>query len=204
MATALITGASGFIGGHLAQALVSRGQSVRCLVRRTSRVDHLPPRGVELVYADLAHPVDLEKAVAGVDVVYHLAAMTCALRPADLMRVNGHGTYHVARACASQATPPVHVYISSVAAGGTSRSGERRNESQRPAPVSDYGRSKRAGELAAAMWARHVPTTIVRPGIVFGARDRELLPVFHAIAHLGIHFYPGFVPQPLSWITWPI
>ena len=120
--------------------------------------------------ADLSDIEGLKKAVAGVDVVYHLAARTTALRARDLMRVNAIGTANLTRACAAQSSPPVMIHVSSVAAAGPSRRGQCRSESDPPAPVSNYGRSKRAGELCNAQWAHAVPTTIIRPGIIFGPR----------------------------------
>jgi nucleoside-diphosphate-sugar epimerase len=66
--------------------------------------------------------------------------------------------------------------------------------------VSEYGHAKRAGELAAEAWSDRVPITIIRPGIVFGPWDRNLLPMFRSIAKLGIHPIPTFAPPPLSLI----
>jgi nucleoside-diphosphate-sugar epimerase len=66
--------------------------------------------------------------------------------------------------------------------------------------VSHYGRSKRAGEIAALAWARHVPISIVRPAIVFGPRDEALLPIFRTIASTGTHIVPGFVPRRVGLI----
>jgi nucleoside-diphosphate-sugar epimerase len=61
----------------------------------------------------------------------------------------------------------------------------------RPTPVSEYGRSKRAGELAAERLAAEVPTTVVRPAIVFGATDRTTLPLFRPVARFGVQVTPG-------------
>ena len=200
MARILVTGASGFIGGHLVEALVRRGDQVRCLVRPTSRTDHLRGLRVEFACTDLTDLQGLKRTVQGLDVVFHLAGLTTALHSRDMMRVNGEGVLHVARACAACQTPPIHVLVSSVAAAGPTTRRGRRRESDRPAPVSHYGRSKRAGELAAQQWAHVVPTTIVRPGIVFGPRGHDLLPVFRTIYRIGIHLTASFAPPPLSLI----
>jgi nucleoside-diphosphate-sugar epimerase len=92
----------------------------------------------------------------------------------------------------------VLIAVSSVAAAGPVGEGSVRRESDPPAPVSDYGRSKRAAELAAVAWCDRVPTTVIRPGIVFGPWDRLLLPMFRSIDRLGIHPIPTFAPPPLS------
>ncbi len=71
----LITGASGFIGSHLAKDLIEKGRKIRCLVRKTcskASIDFLTDLGAELVYGDLTHRESLDIALAGVDTVFHL------------------------------------------------------------------------------------------------------------------------------------
>lgn len=200
MATVLVTGASGFIGSHLVEALLARGDRVRCLVRKTSQVDHLENLGVELIDGDVTDFDAVCRAVEGVDLVFHLVGMINALQYDDQMRVNGLGPAIVARACAQQRQSPVLILASSIAASGPARKQSLRTEADRPAPISNYGRSKRAGELAVAQWADRVPTTVVRPGIVFGERDRLSLPMFTSINRFGIHVIAGFDSPRLSLI----
>lgn len=200
MRRVLVTGASGFVGRNLVNQLLARGCEVRCLVRSTSSIRHLRQPGIELCTGNLSTGEGLTTAVSGCDAVFHAAGLTRALRVAELMQVNATGTWHVARACSRQPEPPVLVLVSSLAAAGPSPNGRVRTEADRPAPVSHYGRSKRAAELAAAAWAAHVPLTIVRPGIVFGPWGREMYPLFHSIDRLGIHVIPTFGRTPMSLI----
>ena len=200
MATILVTGASGFIGSHLAEAVIRRGDHVRCLVRSSSQIPELQAIGAELVVGDLRDAESVERAVRGTDVVYHVAGITTAFNKATFEQVNERGTDAVAAACAKQSTPPIHLYVSSIAAGGPTRSGRQRIESDPATPVSNYGRSKLAGENAAANSAGAVPTTVVRPGIVLGPRNRECLPIFETIDRCGIHPVAGFRSPPLSYI----
>ena len=200
MNTVFVTGASGFIGRHAVAELAARDCRIRCLVRRTSSVRHLTKIGAELHCGDVVEPDGLTEAIAGSDVVLHLAGFRFAYKSSDLMRVNTDGTWNVARACAAQNNPPVLVVVSSVAAAGPAPSGMMRTEADPAAPVSNYGRSKRGGELAAEAWADKVPTTILRPGVVFGPWNRETFPIFHSIATLGVHAVPTFAPPPLSLI----
>ncbi|NQU24652.1 MAG: NAD(P)-dependent oxidoreductase [Candidatus Nealsonbacteria bacterium] len=183
----LITGASGFIGWHLAQALIARGDEVACLVRKTSNVDRLRPLGVRLVYGDVTDPASLAPAVAAANVVYHVAGCIMALRRRQYDEVNHQGTRNLLAACAAQTTPPVLVAVSSMAAVGPAVDGRPRTETDHPVQVSSYGRSKRAAELAAREFADRVPVTIVRPAMVMGEGDPVGIQLFRPIARFGIH-----------------
>lgn len=184
---ALVTGASGFIGGRLVAALAAdRGWSVRALVRPTSR----RPAGVECVEGDITRPETLAAAVDGVDVVFHLASLLKVPWKQAFATVNVEGTANVAAACAGAKWPPVLVVVSSLAAAGPAPAGRPRREDDPPAPVSRYGRVKRAAEQAAVAAARAAPVSIVRPPMVFGAGDRGALPLFRGAAR-GWHFAPG-------------
>lgn len=200
MARVLVTGGTGFIGRHLVQTLVQQGHTVRCLVRPSSQVQPLAELGVELVTADLMDDSRLKDAVRGTETVYHLAGLVRALRPREFYEVNQQGTARLAQVCARQTTPPRLILVSSVAAAGPVPRGRLRVESDPPAPVSHYGRSKLAGERAAAEFSVDIPLTIVRPGIVFGPWDRNLLRILKAIRQLNFHPTPGFFPPALSYI----
>lgn len=191
MAKVLITGASGFVGSHLAEALVARGDEVSCLVRRTSRTDRLRALGVDLAVGDVTDAASLGAAVAPAHTVYHVAGCIRWLHAARLFEINEQGVRNVAGACARQGTPPVLVIVSSLAAAGPAPNGRLRTEADPPAPVSEYGRSKRAGERAAERFAERVPITVVRPPIILGERDTLGVAMFRSIARFGIHTVPG-------------
>ncbi len=197
--TAFVTGASGFIGGHLVDTLLERGCEVRCLVRPATSGEQLRRPGVVRIDGTLADPDSYREAVAGCDAVFHLAGVVSAARPAAMLRTNGGGTRRLADTCAALPTPPRLVYVSSLAAAGPPPA-ERafRDEADPPAPVSVYGRSKRDGELALERRAGRLPVTIVRPGVVYGAGDAQGAQIFRAIRRTGLHFVVGFRTPPLS------
>jgi nucleoside-diphosphate-sugar epimerase len=200
MPSFLVTGATGFIGSHLVDSLLDRGAKVRCLVRSLERGRVLRERGVELIFGDLDRPASLTAALEGIRTVYHLAGCTKSLSAAEMFRINEGGCAALARIGSLQRDPPRLVIVSSIAAAGPTTRGNLRREGESPHPVSNYGRSKLAGELAAARYADRAPTTIVRPGIVFGPRDPALAKAFRTIRRLWVHPSPGWFPPALSYI----
>jgi nucleoside-diphosphate-sugar epimerase len=198
----LVTGGSGFIGSHLVRRLTERGCQVSCLVRATSRVEELRATGARLIVCDIADRAGIARAIAAANarVVFHLAGLVLALDAEDFMRVNAGGVEAVAQACAEQPERPVLVLVSSLAAAG--HSGDRPAiESESAAPVSDYGRSKLAGEQVAMRYADTLPITVVRPCIVFGAGDRGMFEVFKPIARSGLHAVVGSGDNSFSLIA---
>jgi len=189
MVRALVTGASGFIGGHLIQALADRGDQVVAMVRQTALDGAVRRRCAQVVAGDVSDLDSLRAAVAGAEVVYHLAG--CTTRPRDFQRVNAMGTANVVRACAAQSSPPVLVLASSLAAAGPAPHGRKRTEADRPFQVSAYGRSKRAGELVAQRYAGQVPISVLRLPIVFGEMDKLTFLMFHSVARFGVHMVPS-------------
>jgi nucleoside-diphosphate-sugar epimerase len=182
----LVTGATGFIGLALVERLRARGDDVRALVRRTSRVAELQRAGAKLVTGDVVDARSLAPAVAECDRVIHLAGVVKALTPGDLFLANAQGTRNVAVACASAPNRPSLVYVSSQSAAGPAVGGRPRTEEDLPAPVSMYGESKLAGEEAVRDVGDRIRATIIRPPIVYGPRDKELMPQLLRMARAGV------------------
>jgi len=194
----LVTGASGFIGMALAERLTARGDRVRALVRRTSRVAELEKLGAELAPGDVGDPSALAAAVEGCDLVLHAAGAVKAHAAQELFHANADGTRNVAQACARAAQPPVLVYLSSLSAAGPAVDGRPRTEEDPPSPVSHYGESKLAGERAIRAVAGPLGASIVRAPIVYGPREKELLPSILGMARLGFVLRAGFAQKRYS------
>jgi nucleoside-diphosphate-sugar epimerase len=191
---AFVTGGTGFVGAHLVQALLEGGAEVRCLVRNPAKAAALRWRDVGLVAGDLDDPRALAAGCAQADVVFHLAGRISGRDPADFMRVNRDGTANVLEA-ASLTPPERFVLVSSLAVGGPTEPGQPIDEGQPPAPVTPYGQSKLAAEVLTR--AMPFPWTIVRPPIVYGEWDREVLKAFR-LARTGVVPVFGDGSQELS------
>ncbi|MYX34620.1 NAD-dependent epimerase/dehydratase family protein [Streptomyces sp. SID8377] len=174
----LVTGATGFVGGHLVRHLTARGHEVTALVRGGRDVP-----GARSVPGDLVTGAGLAVALRGVDRIVHLAGVTKAGDPRAYAAVNAAGTRRLCEAAAAAAVPPRLVYCSSLAASGP---GRRRHEDAPPEPVSAYGRSKLGGEWAVRDAADRLPAVVVRPPIVYGPGDPEFLPRLVAAVRTGL------------------
>jgi len=194
----LVTGATGFVGSNLVAHLLKQDWPVRCLIRDKLRAAPLQQLGAELSLGSLEDQESLDRATAETDVVFHLAGRIRALSSQEFIKDNAEGTRRVAEACAAQNNPPVMVLVSSMAAGGPSRPGTPRRESDTDQPVSDYGRSKLAAERAATALSNEVPISIIRPPIIFGPGDRSSLTIFRGVKSLRLHAVPGFRKFPVS------
>lgn len=195
---ALVTGATGFVGGHLAEALVRQGDEVTALVRSPGKASLLNELGVRQVRGDLHAPDALRAAISGQDVIYHVAGLVAARDNAEFLAGNRDGTANLI-AAADGATPRF-ILVSSMAAGGPAARGRPLTGDEAPAPVTMYGRSKLAGEEVVRRSA--LPWTILRPPMVYGPRDTEVLKVFR-IARGGIVPVFGDGSQELSAIYGP-
>lgn len=198
---ALVTGATGFIGSHLVDALLERGIEVRCIVRRQSNRRWLAGKPIELVEASLTEPASLPAAVKGVDVIYHVAGLIAARSMEEFMRGNRDATMNLLQAALRYA-PNLQrfLFLSSLAAVGPAPSlSEPVTEETPYHPLTAYGKSKRAAEEAVLAVAEQLPVTIVRPPAVYGPRDAATLPFFRSV-RLGIAPLIGFRDKYLSLI----
>ncbi len=193
----LVTGATGFVGSHLAAALAKRGDDVFCLARRPEQAAFIASLGALSAPGSLEDVESLKVALRGVEQVYHLAGLTAAGSEQEFLGVNEGGTLRLILAIrAAIPTLKRFVHVSSIAAVGPTSRGGRLTEDSPCRPLTAYGRSKLAGE-AVVRHAVGLPWTIVRPPVVYGPRDRELLRLFR-IARWGFAPVFGLGSQELS------
>ena len=193
----LVTGATGFVGSHLAALLAQRGDTVFCLARRPEQAAFIASLGAFVAPGSLEDGDSLAQALRGVDQVYHLAGLTAAGSEREFLDVNEGGTSRLLGAIGA-AVPNLKrfVHVSSIAAVGPTGHGGLLAEDSPCRPLTAYGRSKLAGE-AVVRRAAALPWTIVRPPVVYGPRDRELLRLFR-IARRGFAPVFGMGRQELS------
>ncbi len=195
----LVTGASGFLGWHVARVLVERGHRVRALVRPGSRVEGLD---VETVTGDLRDPASLERAAAGCGLVFHVAAdyRLWARDPRELYRSNVEGTRNLLDAARRAGVERV-VYTSTVGCIGIPHGGVGDENT----PVSlddmagDYKRSKFLAEQVALEFARAgLPIVIVNPTAPVGDHDVKPTPTGKIVLDFLNGDMPAFIDTGLN------
>ena len=165
----LVTGATGFVGSHVAEAFAGAGYEVRVGARASSDPRWISDLDAERAPLDLrGKPEDITRAVEGVDVVVHAAGITRAQRAEDYHSVNAGGTRRLVVA-ALRAGVKRFVLISSLAARGPDGRGY---------PESDYGWSKLEAEKYLRSLGDRMEAIVLRPAAVYGPRDTDLLPLF--------------------------
>lgn len=202
---ALLTGGSGFVGGHVARALLARGARLRCLVRPGGRPGNLEGLDVEPAEGDVLHFPSLRDAVRGCDAVFHCAAdyRLWAPDPSEIYRTNVQGTRNVLRAAAEAGVGRV-VHTSSVGALGRARGGSPADEEtpvRLEEMVGHYNRSKFLAERAADAWAeRGLPVLVVNPSAPVGELDVRPTPTGRVIVDFLAGRIPAYVETGLNLI----
>jgi dihydroflavonol-4-reductase len=180
----LVTGATGFTGGHLARRLAAAGESVRALVRHPESAGALRAAGIEVVPGDLTDADSLRRACAGVDVAYNIGALyrAAGLPASAYHAVNAAGVAALVHAAAGTGTRRV-VQCSTVGVHGDVEHPPASEDAPlRPGDV--YQETKLEGERLAATAAREtgVELVIARPSGIYGPGDRRLLKLFGGVA----------------------
>jgi len=178
----LITGANGFVGSHIVDALLRTGYEVYAMVRATSNLRWLEEKPVHLVYGSLQDRASLRKAIEGMDMVVHNAGVVAADDRYHYYLHNTEGTRALVEATL-EVNPKLQrfLFVSSQAAGGPTEGTEPKHEYEDSPTVTDYGQSKRLAENILKQYMDRLPITIIRPCPVYGPRDEAFLPLFKMV-----------------------
>jgi nucleoside-diphosphate-sugar epimerase len=182
----LITGATGFVGSHIAEAFYEAGYEVRCSVRASSDIRWIEALPVKLVPLDLDQPEKLARVTEDARIVVHAAGITRACRTDDYHRINAEGTRRLA---ATAAKTGVHrfILIGSLSAHGP----DTLSKDGRDRPVSPYGQSKLEAETHLRSFTGQMETVVLRPAAVYGPRDTDMLLLFKMARSGWLIFPPG-------------
>jgi dihydroflavonol-4-reductase len=200
---AFVTGATGFLGSHVARALAAQGAQLRLLVRPTSDLRNIEELNAERVQGDLRDPASIETAMAGCEAVFHVAAdyRLWVRDPEPMYRSNVGGTRSLLEAARKQGVRRV-VYTSSVATMGFTSNGHVADE-RSPVSLADmighYKRSKFMAEQVAFDAARSgVDVVVVNPTTPVGERDVKPTPTGRIVLDFLKGKFPAYVETGLN------
>ncbi len=199
---AFLTGATGFIGSHVARALTAHGESLSCLCRPTSHRADLDDLAIDWVVGDLTDRDSLRRAMTGAEVVFHCAAdyRLYARDPREIYRNNVDGTQNVLELAAELGVNRI-VYTSSVgtlALGGQKPANENAH-GQLEHMVGDYKRSKFLAERVVETWIdRGLPVVVVSPSTPIGEGDAKPTPTGRIVVDFLNDRLPAYVDTGLN------
>ncbi|MFP4368912.1 MAG: NAD-dependent epimerase/dehydratase family protein [Candidatus Kapaibacterium sp.] len=198
---AVVTGATGFIGSHVADKLLERGYEVICTVRKSSNLRWLKDKPIKTVEASLDDKESLKKAVEGADYIFHVAGLTFARNDDEFMRGNRDATKNLLEAAMEKAPDLKRfLFVSSQTVTGPSTALDKPvDETTVCKPLTAYGRSKKAAEEEVLKMKDLIPITVVRAPAVFGPRDTAIFDVFKSVRK-GIGPLIGSKPKYISLI----
>ncbi len=203
---AFVTGATGFLGSHLARVLAEQGAELRLLIRPTSDLRNIAELNADCVVGDLRDPPSIEKALTGCHVIFHVAAdyRLWVRDPNEMYRSNVEGTRSLLEAARKQGIRRV-VYTSSVATMGFTAATNSRNlaDEQSPVGIDDmighYKRSKFMAEQAAIDAAKNgTDVVIVNPTTPIGERDIKPTPTGRIVVDFLKRKFPAYVETGLN------
>jgi len=203
--TTLVTGASGFLGSHVARQLVARGEAVRVLLRPSSQIRAIEDLRVEKVIGDLRDPSSLDRALSGVRRVFHVAAdyRLWALHPRDIYESNVTGTKNLL-AAARRAGVEQFIYTSTVATVAVDRPAlpNEQTESTLSEMIGHYKRSKWLAEREALQAVKEgLPVIVAMPTTPVGPGDWKPTPTGKIIVDFLNGKMPGYVDTGLNFVA---
>ncbi len=176
---AFVTGATGFVGSHLADRLLEKGYEVYCLKRKTSSTRWLDGKKITYIEGDLFSNEVLADVIKDMDYIFHVAGVVKAKTKEGFEKGNNLGTKNLIELTA-KVNPKLKkfIHLSSLAVCGPTPTDIPLTEEYIPKPISTYGLTKRLAEKEVLKLKNTFPVVIIRPPAIFGPRDAEILVYF--------------------------
>lgn len=191
--TAVVTGASGFVGSHLVDFLLEKNYKVRCIVRKTSNLRWLEEKNIEIHTCELTDKDGLRKIFNGADYIYHVAGVVKSKKTEGYFKGNVETTKALLDAALEYRDKIKRfLIVSSQTSSGPSLFNKPTNEEAPCKPITTYGRSKLAQEEVAKTYMDKLPITICKVAAVYGERDTEIFIFFKTFSKglmttIGLH-----------------
>ena len=196
--TALVTGATGFVGSHLVDYLLSKNFKVNVLIRKTSDRKWIEGKDVQIYDSGFFDVKGLKEGVKDVDYVFHVAGLVRAKTSEEFYKGNVATTKNLIEAIID-VNPNIKrlLVVSSFAANGPAKSEQGAKEDEEPKPITHYGKSKLEEEKLVKSYMDKLPITIVRPPAVYGPRDTDIYLIFKSYKS-GLMTFVGFDKKLVS------
>lgn len=197
---AVVTGANGFVGSHLVDNLLAKGFKVRCIVRKSSNLQWLADKNVEIYDSGLFDKEGLRKSFKDANYIFHVAGVVKSKTPEGYFKGNVETTKILLEvALENKSTLKRFLLVSSGTVTGPSKDGTPLTEASNCFPITTYGKSKLEGEKIALSYKDRLPITICRAPAVYGERDTEIFIYFQSFSK-GLTTTIGFNKKELSLI----
>lgn len=196
----VVTGGNGFVGSHLVDLLIEKGHHVKCIVRKSSNLQWLKDKNVEIINCGLNDKENLKVILKDSDYLFHVAGVVKAKKPEGYYEGNVEPT-KILLDVVLEVNPQIKkvLIVSSLTACGPAKLNKPCTEETAPHPLTNYGRSKLAQEELAKTYMKKLPVTIVRPPAVYGERDTEIYLYFKTYK-AGLMTLIGFNDKQVSLI----
>lgn len=197
---AVVTGASGLVGSHLVDNLLSKGFKVKCILRKSSSLKWLEGKDVEIINSGLFDKEGLRKAFKGAAYIFHVAGVVKSKKPEGYFEGNVESTRTMLEvANEDKSTLKKFLVVSSLTVTGPANDGKPVDEKTVCNPITTYGKSKLEQEKVTLSYKDKLPVTICRAPAVYGERDTEIFIYFQTFSK-GLTTTIGFNKKELSLI----